>query len=221
MSLGFLIERDQPAIWRGPIVMKIITQFLRDVHWGTARLFPRRHAAGHRRRAALARAGDARARCDHRDHAAGSRRRAMRSAARRCSSASNVPVLGIVENMSYFAVRALREADATVRQRWRQARSRMSSTCRCLEKYPSFPPCSQAGTQVSRLLLGRQTLLRRRRLSTLPQSWAGWWPRRPPHSSSGGCATTRESRRRTPSRRRRASPRTPAFEGLPRVLGTM
>lgn len=35
ISLGFLIERDQPAIWRGPIVMKIITQFLRDVEWGT------------------------------------------------------------------------------------------------------------------------------------------------------------------------------------------
>lgn len=34
MSVGFLIERDQPAIWRGPIVMKIITQFLRDVNWG-------------------------------------------------------------------------------------------------------------------------------------------------------------------------------------------
>ena len=34
VSIGFLIERDQPAIWRGPIVMKIITQFLRDVEWG-------------------------------------------------------------------------------------------------------------------------------------------------------------------------------------------
>ncbi|MEJ7900678.1 MAG: P-loop NTPase, partial [Thermomicrobiales bacterium] len=34
MSVGFLIERDQPAIWRGPIIMKIITQFLRDVQWG-------------------------------------------------------------------------------------------------------------------------------------------------------------------------------------------
>ena len=28
MSLGFLVERDQPAIWRGPIVMNVITQFL-------------------------------------------------------------------------------------------------------------------------------------------------------------------------------------------------
>jgi len=34
MSLGFLIERDAPAIWRGPIIMKIVTQFLRDVDWG-------------------------------------------------------------------------------------------------------------------------------------------------------------------------------------------
>ncbi|AHG91452.1 ATPase-like, ParA/MinD [Gemmatirosa kalamazoonensis] len=34
MSIGFMIERDQPAIWRGPIVMKVITQFLRDVAWG-------------------------------------------------------------------------------------------------------------------------------------------------------------------------------------------
>ena len=34
MSLGLLVERDQAAIWRGPIIMKIITQFLRDVAWG-------------------------------------------------------------------------------------------------------------------------------------------------------------------------------------------
>lgn len=34
MSIGFLIDREQPAIWRGPIVMKVITQFLRDVEWG-------------------------------------------------------------------------------------------------------------------------------------------------------------------------------------------
>jgi ATP-binding protein involved in chromosome partitioning len=34
MSLGFLVERDAPAIWRGPIIMKVIQQFLRDVDWG-------------------------------------------------------------------------------------------------------------------------------------------------------------------------------------------
>jgi len=35
ISLGMMIEPDQPAIWRGPIVMKIINQFLQDVAWGT------------------------------------------------------------------------------------------------------------------------------------------------------------------------------------------
>jgi ATP-binding protein involved in chromosome partitioning len=34
ISLGMMIEPDQPAIWRGPIVMKIINQFLQDVAWG-------------------------------------------------------------------------------------------------------------------------------------------------------------------------------------------
>jgi ATP-binding protein involved in chromosome partitioning len=34
MSLGLLVERDAPAIWRGPIIMKIVNQFLRDVDWG-------------------------------------------------------------------------------------------------------------------------------------------------------------------------------------------
>jgi ATP-binding protein involved in chromosome partitioning len=34
ISLGLIIERDAPAIWRGPIIMKVIQQFLRDVDWG-------------------------------------------------------------------------------------------------------------------------------------------------------------------------------------------
>jgi len=34
MSLGSLIERDTATIWRGPIITKIIQQFLGDVDWG-------------------------------------------------------------------------------------------------------------------------------------------------------------------------------------------
>jgi ATP-binding protein involved in chromosome partitioning len=34
ISLGLIVERDAPAIWRGPIIMKVIQQFLRDVDWG-------------------------------------------------------------------------------------------------------------------------------------------------------------------------------------------
>jgi len=35
MSIGYLLEGDDaPVIWRGPMVMKALTQFLREVDWG-------------------------------------------------------------------------------------------------------------------------------------------------------------------------------------------
>jgi ATP-binding protein involved in chromosome partitioning len=34
VSMGFLIDPDQPVIWRGPMLNGIIRQFLYQVHWG-------------------------------------------------------------------------------------------------------------------------------------------------------------------------------------------
>jgi ATP-binding protein involved in chromosome partitioning len=34
MSMGLLIEGDSPVIWRGPMIMKTIQQFISDVEWG-------------------------------------------------------------------------------------------------------------------------------------------------------------------------------------------
>lgn len=34
VSVGFLVEPDSPVIWRGPITDKLIRQFLTDVTWG-------------------------------------------------------------------------------------------------------------------------------------------------------------------------------------------
>ena len=34
MSLGFILEADTPVIWRGPMVMRAIEQMLGDVEWG-------------------------------------------------------------------------------------------------------------------------------------------------------------------------------------------
>jgi len=34
MSIGFLLEGDQPVIWRGPMIMKTIQQFVMSVDWG-------------------------------------------------------------------------------------------------------------------------------------------------------------------------------------------
>jgi ATP-binding protein involved in chromosome partitioning len=101
MSLGFMIERDQPAIWRGPIIMKIITQFLRDVQWGQLDYFLVDMPPG---------TGDAQlslvqATMVHgaiivttpQEVASGD---ALRGA--KMFQRVAVPVLGVVENMSYF-----------------------------------------------------------------------------------------------------------------------
>lgn len=34
MSMGFLIEPERAMIWRGPMLNSAVVQFLRDVHWG-------------------------------------------------------------------------------------------------------------------------------------------------------------------------------------------
>jgi ATP-binding protein involved in chromosome partitioning len=101
MSLGFLIERDQPAIWRGPIVMKIVTQFLRDVNWGTLDYLLVDMPPG---------TGDAQLSLVQATHVDGaiivttpqpvSTGDALRGA--KMFERVNVPVIGIVENMSYL-----------------------------------------------------------------------------------------------------------------------
>jgi ATP-binding protein involved in chromosome partitioning len=36
MSMGFLIDEGTPVVWRGPMVVSALTQMLREVHWPTA-----------------------------------------------------------------------------------------------------------------------------------------------------------------------------------------
>jgi ATP-binding protein involved in chromosome partitioning len=35
MSMGFIVNPNQAVIWRGPMVHKAVTQFLTDIDWGT------------------------------------------------------------------------------------------------------------------------------------------------------------------------------------------
>ena len=101
ISLGFLIERDQPAIWRGPIVMKIVTQFLRDVAWGELDALIVDMPPG---------TGDAQLSLVQATHVGGAiivttpQEVAVGDALRgaKMFQRVNVPVLGIVENMSWF-----------------------------------------------------------------------------------------------------------------------
>ena len=34
MSIGFLVDADQPMVWRGPMVTQALTQLLGDTVWG-------------------------------------------------------------------------------------------------------------------------------------------------------------------------------------------
>ncbi len=101
ISLGLLIDRDQPAIWRGPIIMKIVNQFLRDVDWGQLDYFIVDLPPG---------TGDAQLSLVQATLVEGalivttpqdvSTGDALRGA--KMFERVNVPVLGIIENMSYF-----------------------------------------------------------------------------------------------------------------------
>ena len=50
MSVGFLAGGTRPVIWRGPLIGKIIKQFLMQVDWGPTRLSYCRSASWHWRR---------------------------------------------------------------------------------------------------------------------------------------------------------------------------
>ena len=101
ISIGFLIDRDQPAIWRGPIVMKIITQFLRDVAWGELDYFIVDMPPG---------TGDAQLSLVQATQLSGAiivttpQEVSVGDALRgvKMFERVSVPVLGIVENMSWF-----------------------------------------------------------------------------------------------------------------------
>ena len=34
MSMGHLVDEESPLVWRGPMLFKTIEQFFRDIHWG-------------------------------------------------------------------------------------------------------------------------------------------------------------------------------------------
>jgi ATP-binding protein involved in chromosome partitioning len=101
MSLGLLVERDAPAIWRGPIIMKVIQQFLRDVEWGELDYFLVDLPPG---------TGDAQLSLVQSTHVAAAlivttpQEMAVGDALRgaRMFERVGVPVLGVVENMSGF-----------------------------------------------------------------------------------------------------------------------
>ena len=101
MSMGFLVEEETPMIWRGPMVMSALTQMLREVEWGALDVLVVDMPPG---------TGDAQLTLAQNVPLSGAvivstpQDLALIDARRGISMFEkvNVPVLGVVENMSYF-----------------------------------------------------------------------------------------------------------------------
>ena len=101
VSMGFLIDRDQPVVWRGPMLNGVIRQFLYQVQWGDLDYLVVDLPPG---------TGDAQLTLAQAVPMAGAvivttpQSVALSDARRglRMFQQLQVPVLGIVENMSYF-----------------------------------------------------------------------------------------------------------------------
>jgi ATP-binding protein involved in chromosome partitioning len=101
MSMGFLVPEDTAMIWRGPMVMSALNQMLRDVAWGELDIMVVDLPPG---------TGDAQLTIAQQVPLAGAvivstpQDIALIDARRGLSMFEkvNVPVLGIIENMSYF-----------------------------------------------------------------------------------------------------------------------
>jgi ATP-binding protein involved in chromosome partitioning len=101
MSIGFLIDEETPMIWRGPMVISALTQMLREVEWGALDVMVVDMPPG---------TGDAQLTMAQQVPLKGAvivstpQDLALIDARRGIAMFNrvNVPVLGIVENMSYF-----------------------------------------------------------------------------------------------------------------------
>jgi len=101
MSIGFLVEEDSPTIWRGPMVMSALQQMLTDVAWGELDILVIDMPPG---------TGDAQLTLSQRASLAGAvivstpQDLALIDARKGLNMFRrvDVPVLGIIENMSYF-----------------------------------------------------------------------------------------------------------------------
>ena len=101
MSMGFLVEEETPMIWRGPMVISALTQMLREVDWGTLDVMVVDMPPG---------TGDAQLTLAQQVPLAGAvivstpQDLALIDARKGLNMFRrvDVPVLGIVENMSYF-----------------------------------------------------------------------------------------------------------------------
>jgi ATP-binding protein involved in chromosome partitioning len=167
MSLGFLVERDQPAIWRGPIVMKIINQFLRDVRWGRLDYLLVDMPPG---------TGDAQLSLVQAAHLAGAiivttpQEVAVGDTLRgaKMFERVGVPVLGVVENMSWF--NAPDGSRLPIFGSGGGARLALELGVRLLGEVPLHQPVREGGDAGTPIVVGEPTSVAARALTAIAEA---------------------------------------------------
>lgn len=101
MSMGFLMEKDAPVVWRGPMVMSALEKLIKGVRWGEIDVMVVDMPPG---------TGDAQISISQRLQLSGAvivstpQDIALIDARRgaKMFEKVNVPIIGLIENMSYF-----------------------------------------------------------------------------------------------------------------------
>jgi ATP-binding protein involved in chromosome partitioning len=143
MSLGFVVDPDTPVIWRGPLVMKALEQLLGDVAWGELDVLVLDLPPG---------TGDAQLTLAQKVPLAGAvivstpQDVALIDARKGLAMFEkvNVPVLGIVENMSGFVCPHCGEETAIFKQGGAEATASRLGT-RFLGRVPLDPAIALGG----------------------------------------------------------------------------
>ena len=212
MSIGFLVDEQQPMAWRGPMVTSALNQLLDPDALGRSRLPDRRHAARHRRHpahAGAARAGDRRG---DRHHAAGHRARSTRARASKMFEKVEVPVLGIVENMACTSARTAATRSTSSAQAAASAWPR-STACRCWRAAarPAHPRASRRGQADRRR--GRRTGRARARIRESARRDGGRAARRARKDCSSRDRSRRSAVKRVTMDEHQVRPLDPAHGG--------
>ena len=173
MSIGFLVDPMQAVIWRGPMASGAVKQFMSDVEWGELDYLVIDLPPG---------TGDIQLTLVQTIPLTGA---VIVTTPQDISLADarkgvemfekvNVPVLGVVENMSYLHLHALRGAGGDFRQRRGTADGRENSASRSWARSRSSRTSASAATGA---FPWRRTRTRRCRREYSPRS-PGTWRRR-------------------------------------------
>ena len=146
MSMGFFVDDDQPVIWRGPMLHKALEQFLVDVDWGDPEFLLIDMPPG---------TGDvalsmAQYLPTSEVYVVTTPQPAARRVAQRSAYMAkkiNLPLRGVIENMSWLRRRRTAARSTALRRGRRPRAGRRARACRCWARSRWRLRCAAGGDE--------------------------------------------------------------------------